>query len=171
MGKSFVLKDAAGRPGGYLTQGMREICCRADAQAQQAVLLFEDGTAEERPLCGGQEARWPDDGRMLRGGFVCADGRLLLASGEEARGAFERMIIQKHAAREKTQPRTETCQSQCENRRRSRMSPRKRRAHGRSAGGRRRPAGRRRNTHRAAGRSRHKTSRLTPGGLLFYVNG
>ena len=107
MGKSFVLKDAAGRPGGYLTQGMREICCRADAQAQQAVLLFEDGTAEERPLCGGQEARWPDDGRMLRGGFVCADGRLLLASGEEARGAFERMIIQKHAAREKTQPRTE----------------------------------------------------------------
>ena len=106
MGKSFVLKDAAGRPGGYLTQGMREICCRADAQAQQAVLLFEDGTAEERPLCGGQEARWPDDGRMLRGGFVCADGRLLLASGEEARGAFERMIIQKHAAREKTQPRT-----------------------------------------------------------------
>ena len=107
MGKSFVLKDAAGRPGGYLTQGMREIYCRADAQAQQAVLLFEDGTAEERPLCGGQEARWPDDGRMLRGGFVCADGRLLLASGEEARGAFERMIIQKHAAREKTQPRTE----------------------------------------------------------------
>ena len=107
MGKSFVLKDAAGRPGGYLTQGMREICCRADAQAQQAVLLFEDGTAEERPLCGGQEARWPDDGRMLRGGFVCADGRLLLASGDEARGAFERMIIQKHAAREKTQPRTE----------------------------------------------------------------
>ena len=107
MGKSFVLKDAAGRPGGYLTQGMRKICCRADAQAQQAVLLFEDGTAEERPLCGGQEARWPDDGRMLRGGFVCADGRLLLASGEEARGAFERMIIQKHAAREKTQPRTE----------------------------------------------------------------
>lgn len=107
MGKSFVLKDAAGHPGGYLTQGMREICCRADAQAQQAVLLFEDGTAEERPLCGGQEARWPDDGRMLRGGFVCADGRLLLASGEEARGAFERMIIQKHAAREKTQPRTE----------------------------------------------------------------
>ena len=107
MGKSFVLKDAAGRPGGYLTQGMREICCRADAQAQQAVLLFEDGTAEERPLCGGQEARWPYDGRMLRGGFVCADGRLLLASGEEARGAFERMIIQKHAAREKTQPRTE----------------------------------------------------------------
>ena len=106
MGKSFVLKDAAGRPGGYLTQGMREICCRADAQAQQAVLLFEDGTAEERPLCGGQEARWPDDGRMLRGGFVCADGRLLLASGDEARGAFERMIIQKHAAREKTQPRT-----------------------------------------------------------------
>ena len=106
MGKSFVLKDAAGRPGGYLTQGMREICCRADAQAQQAVLLFEDGTAEERPLCGGQEARWPDDERMLRGGFVCADGRLLLASGEEARGAFERMIIQKHAAREKTQPRT-----------------------------------------------------------------
>lgn len=106
MGKSFVLKDAAGRPGGYLTQGMREICCRADAQAQQAVLLFEDGTAEERPLCGGQEARWPDDGRMLRGGFVCADGRLLLASEEEARGAFERMIIQKHAAREKTQPRT-----------------------------------------------------------------
>ena len=107
MGKSFVLKDAAGRPGGYLTQCMREICCRADAQAQQAVLLFEDGTAEERPLCGGQEARWPDDGRMLRGGFVCADGRLLLASGDEARGAFERMIIQKHAAREKTQPRTE----------------------------------------------------------------
>ena len=106
MGKSFVLKDAAGRPGGYLTQGMREICCRADAQAQQAVLLFEDGTAEERPLCGGQEARWPDDGRMLRGGFVCADGSLLLASGDEARGAFERMIIQKHAAREKTQPRT-----------------------------------------------------------------
>ena len=106
MGKSFVLKDAAGRPGGYLTQGMREICCRADAQAQQAVLLFEDGTAEERPLCGGQEARGPDDGRMLRGGFVCADGRLLLASGDEARGAFERMIIQKHAAREKTQPRT-----------------------------------------------------------------
>ena len=107
MGKSFVLKDAAGRPGGYLMQGMREICCRAGAPAQRAVLLFEDGTAEERPLCGGQEARWPDDGRMLRGGFVCADDRLLLASGEEARGAFERMIMQKHAAREKTQPRTE----------------------------------------------------------------
>ena len=33
-------------------------------------------------------------------------GWLLLACGEEARGAFERMIIQKHAAREKTQPRT-----------------------------------------------------------------
>ena len=107
MGKSFVLKDAAGRPGGYLMQGMREICCRAGAPAQHAVLLFEDGTAEERTLCGGREARWPDDGRMLRGGFVCADGRLLLATGEEARGAFERMIIQKHAAREKTQPRTE----------------------------------------------------------------
>lgn len=108
MGKSFVLKDAAGRPGGYLTQGMREICCRAGAPAQQAVLLFEDGTAEERPLRGGQEARWPDDGRRLRGGFVCADGRLLLASGEEARGAFERMIMQKHAAREEKRSRTES---------------------------------------------------------------
>lgn len=108
MGKSFVLKDAAGRPGGYLMQGMREIRCRADAPAQQAVLLFEDETAEERPLCGGQEARWPDDGRMLRGGFVCADDRLLLASGEEARGAFERMIMQKHAAQEEKRPRTES---------------------------------------------------------------
>ena len=99
MGKSFVLKDAAGHPGGYLMQGMREICCRAGALTQQAqaVLLFEDGTAEERTLCGGREARWPDDGRMLRDGFVCADGRLLLATGEEARGAFERRIMQKHA--------------------------------------------------------------------------
>lgn len=109
MGKSFVLKDAAGRPGGYLMQGMREICCRAGALTQQAqaVLLFEDGTAEERTLSGGREARWPDDGRMLRGGFVCADGRLLLATGEEARGAFERMIMQKHAPREKKPPTTE----------------------------------------------------------------
>ena len=107
MGKSFVLKDAAGRPGGYLMQGMREICCRAGAPAQYAVLLFEDGTAEERTLCDGREARWPDDGRMLRGGFVCADGRLLLATGEEARCAFERMIIQKHAPREEKTPSTE----------------------------------------------------------------
>ena len=109
MGKSFVLKDAAGRPGGYLMQSMREICCRANALTQQAqaVLLFEDGTSEEHALCGGQEERWPGDGRMLRGGMICADGRMLLATGEEARGAFERMIIQKHAAREKTQPRTE----------------------------------------------------------------
>lgn len=107
MGKSFVLKDAAGRPGGYLMQGMREICCRADTPAQQAVLLFEDGTSEERALCGGQEARWPDDGRMLRGGFICADGRMLLATGEEARSAFERMRLQRHAAREKARPRKE----------------------------------------------------------------
>lgn len=107
MGKSFVLKDAAGRPGGYLMQGMREICCRAGAPAQRAVLLFDDGTAEERTLCGGQEARWPEDGRMLRGGFVCADGRLLLATGEEARCAFERMILQKHAAWEEKPPSTE----------------------------------------------------------------
>ena len=107
MGKSFVLKDAAGRPGGYLMQGMREICCRAGAPAQYAVLLFEDGTAEERTLCGGREARWPDDGRMLRGGFVCADDRLLWTTGEEARCAFERMIIQKHAPREEKAPGTE----------------------------------------------------------------
>lgn len=109
MGKSFVLKDAAGRPGGYLMQSMREICCRANALTQQAqaVLLFEDGTSEEHALCGGQEARWPGDGRMLRGGMICADGRMLLATGEEARGAFERMMMKKHAAREQTRPRTE----------------------------------------------------------------
>ena len=102
MGKSFVLKDAAGRPGGYLVQGMREICCRAGALAQQAkaVLLFEDGTAEEHALRGNQEARWPGDGRTLRGGLVCADGVLLLAAGEEARAEFERMRMQKRAAQE-----------------------------------------------------------------------
>lgn len=105
MGKSFVLKDAAGRPGGYLMQGMREICCRADALTRQAqaVLLFEGGAAEERTLGDSQEARWPGDGRTLRGGFVCADGRLLLATGEEARGAFERMRMQGHAAEKQPQ--------------------------------------------------------------------
>ena len=107
MGKSFVLKDASGRPGGYLMQGMREICCRADTPAQQAVLLFEDGTSEERALCGGQEAYWPGDGRMLRGGFICADGRMLLSTGEEARSAFERMTLQKYAAWEEVRPRKE----------------------------------------------------------------
>ena len=110
MGKSFVLKDAAGRPGGYLMQGMREICCRAGALTQQAeaVLLFEDGTAQAHALCGGQEAHWPEEGRALCGGFVCADGRLLLATGEEARGAFERMLMQKHAAQQEKRPRTES---------------------------------------------------------------
>lgn len=112
MGKSFVLKDEAGRPGGYLMQGMREICCRASALTRQAqaVLLFEGGMAEEHTLCGGQEARWPGDGRLLLGGFVCADGRLLLATGEEARGTFERMFMQKRAEREEKRVRTESAQ-------------------------------------------------------------
>lgn len=104
MGKSFVLKDASGRPGGYLMQSMREICCRADSPAQQAVLLFEDGTAETHALCGGQEARWPCGDRLLRGGFVCAEDRLLLATGEETRGAFVRWLASKRALPEKKRP-------------------------------------------------------------------
>lgn len=104
MGKSFVLKDASGRPGGYLVQGMRETCCRADTPAQQAVLLFEDGTEETHALCGGQEAHWPCGGRLLRGGFVCADGRLLLATGEEARGAFARRSTGARAAQGENRP-------------------------------------------------------------------
>lgn len=100
MGRSFVLKDTSGHPGGYLMQGMREICCRADAPAQQAVLLFEDGTTAEFELSGGQEARWMCKGRLLCGGFVCADGHLLLATGDEARSAFLRWLTPASASRE-----------------------------------------------------------------------
>lgn len=97
MRKGFVLKDGAGRPGGYLVQDMREICCRANGLTQQAkaVLIFSDGTQEEHALEDDSEARWPLGGRVLCGGFVCAQDRLLLATGEQARGAFARLILRK----------------------------------------------------------------------------
>ncbi len=105
MGRSFVLKDAAGRPDGYLVQGIQEICCRAGGAARrlQAVLLFDGGVQEEHEADGGQEMRWPCEGRLLCGGYVCADGRLLLSTGEEARRAFMRQALQKRTAQEKRQ--------------------------------------------------------------------
>ena len=118
MGKSFVLKDEAGRPGGYLMQGLREICCRASGLTRQAqaVLLFEDGTAEAHALGDDREARWPDGGRLLRGGFVCSDGRLLLATGEEARGAFERLSMQKRAAKQEKRIKAENAEEPAQER-------------------------------------------------------
>lgn len=109
MGKSFVLKDAAGRPGGYLVQGIREICCRADSAARQmqAVLLFEGGGQEEHDADGGREMRWPCEGQLLCGGYVLADSRLLLSTGEEARCAFMQQELRKRTAQEKRQTRTE----------------------------------------------------------------
>ncbi|MGN0777225.1 MAG: hypothetical protein ACI4MM_11175 [Candidatus Ventricola sp.] len=103
MGKSFVLKDAAGRPGGYLVQGLRDICCRAGdlARRVQVVLLFEGGAQEEHEADGGQEARWPVEDRLLCGGYVCADGKLLFATGDEARRTFERAVRRPAARVEK----------------------------------------------------------------------
>lgn len=108
MGKSFVLKDASGRPGGYLVQGMRDICCRAGhlTQPSEMVLLFDDGTQQTHAIESGEEAYWPGGGGLLCGGFLCADGRLLLATGEAARAAFERLSGQKRA--QQTRARRET---------------------------------------------------------------
>lgn len=109
MGKSFVLKDAAGRPDGYLMQGIREICCRASGAARQlqVVLLFEGGAQEEHEADSGQEMRWPCEGRLLSGGYVCADGRLLLSTGEKARCVFMQQALRKRTAQEKRQTEVE----------------------------------------------------------------
>ena len=109
MGKSFVLKDAAGRPGGYLVPGMREICCRAgDSQRRlQVVLLFEGGAQEDHEADGGLDMRWPCEGRLLCGGYVCEDGRLQQSTGEKARRAFMEKTLHKHAAQKNEQTRME----------------------------------------------------------------
>ena len=90
MGKSYVLKDAAGRPGGYLMQLQHEICCRASGISgkAQAVLLFTDGTQKAYPLDNGVEMRWADDAHALCGGYICTENRLLLATDDDARQAF-----------------------------------------------------------------------------------
>lgn len=102
MGKSFVLKDTAGHPRGYLLQQSGKICCRASLGALQArlVMLFEDGTQMQHEMqSDGTETSWPCDARKLCGGYACAENRLLLFSDEEARRAFERARIRQKAVR------------------------------------------------------------------------
>lgn len=92
MGSSFVLRDRAGRPAGYVMQGMGVIRCRAGALAQTAGLTLLCGSETAwRALTGdGQEQTWPDDGRTLTGAYVASEDTLVLDTGEEARRAFER---------------------------------------------------------------------------------
>lgn len=93
MGKSFVLKGAGGRPGGYLTQGFGRIRCKVQAAAagqMEVTLLYADGKETRHSVTDGAEEAWPDAGRTLTGGYVTVNDALLMDSGEVGRRAFER---------------------------------------------------------------------------------
>lgn len=93
MGKSFVLKDASGRPGGYVMQSFGQICCRADGIRGPAQLALLDGDAicAQLALTEGEESRWPDPGYALKGAVVHAERSVLLCSDGETQRAFERL--------------------------------------------------------------------------------
>ena len=90
-------------------QGMEEICCRIGEPKRNAkvVLLFEDGTEEEYLLDTGEEARWESGGRQLMGGYTCAGGKLWLATGDEARSAYQRASMKRMVQSKKTENRPE----------------------------------------------------------------
>lgn len=90
-------------------QGMEEICCRISDPKRNAkvMLLFEDGAEEEQPLDTGEEARWERKGRQLLGGYTCAGGRLWLATGDEARGVYQRASVKRMMQGKKTENRQE----------------------------------------------------------------
>jgi len=87
MGKSFVLKDASGRPQGYLMQSGGRIRCRMDAASDAEVtLLFENGVSDAYSVkAHAPEQNWIHSGSQLTGGYVLEAGSLTLATDDQAR--------------------------------------------------------------------------------------
>lgn len=101
MGKRFVLKDASGRPAGYVIADGADICCRVSGDGQgdaRLIALFEDGERRAYALApGGAEQRFPCGDGALCGGYVEAADRLLLATDARAREAFARSPMRRRA--------------------------------------------------------------------------
>lgn len=90
MGKNFMLKDAGGRPGGYLTQGLGKLRCAIKNGGEgELTLVYADGGESVRRLRAGAEGEWPDDGRAILAAYVTA-GNQTLFTCERAKRAWER---------------------------------------------------------------------------------
>ena len=93
MAKGFILKGARGESAGFLQQAGGALRCmaRLDGGEARLTVRYADGSAEEQALTlDGREREWPcGAGKAVACAYVARDGRLLLATDEQARRVFE----------------------------------------------------------------------------------
>lgn len=90
MNESYVLKEKNGAVRGYVMarNGRVRVRLPVGEGTARVFLLYDDGSRSFERKLDGTETEHAKEGRLL-GAYVCAEGKLLMETGEAARSAFE----------------------------------------------------------------------------------
>jgi len=104
MSGSYILKDRAGKPAGYLFKGFGGLRCGFSGaeDGMVMVLFYADGSHVTRPLdTTGAEQEWEDGGNSLIGAAIVKGDALVADTGREAEEAWERLLKGRQKKKEK----------------------------------------------------------------------